>query len=202
MKERERAAGTRAEDVLRRDGDLAIRRMRADAHDVDLIVRWRAEPHVHEFWDPDDAPPDTEQVEREYLPNTEPGAPTTGCIAELDGRPIGYIQFYRWVDFADEAEEVGFEVSKDAWGIDVYVGEPALVDRGVGSRVVRVTCEYLEEELGAGEVGLLTEVVNTRAQRAYEKAGFVKDGKVRDFDTRGGERVWSWVMRRRREGST
>jgi aminoglycoside 6'-N-acetyltransferase len=201
MADRAREGPARIREVLRRDGrdgDLLIRRMRPDAHDVDLIVRWRAEPHVHEFWDPDDPPPDREQIEREDLPSTVPGAPAIGCIAELGGRPVGYVQFYRWGDFADEAEEVGFEVSEDAWGIDVFVGEPDLVDRGVGSRIVRLTCEHLEEVHGAEEIVLLTEVINKRAQRAYEKAGFVKDGRVRDLDTRGGERVWSWVMRRRR----
>jgi aminoglycoside 6'-N-acetyltransferase len=186
-------------EVLQREGDLLIRRMRPDPHDLELIVRWRAEPHVHEFWDPDEPPPDRDQVEREYVPSTVPGAPATGCIAELDGRPVGYIQFYRWAEDADEAAEIGLEVSDDAWGIDVYVGEPDLVDRGVGSRIVRLTCEHLEEARGAEEIVLLTEVINTRAQRAYEKAGFVKDGQVRDLDTRGGERVLSWVMRRRRE---
>lgn len=192
---------TTSDEVLVRDGDLVIRRMRADAEDVARIVDWRARPHVHEFWDPDDPPPDTAQVEREYLPSTAPDSPTLGCIVELAGRPIGYIQLYPWTVDAEAARELGISVGPDSWGLDVFVGEQDLVDRGFGTRVVRVACEYLEQERGAEEVVLLTEAINTRAQRAYEKAGFVKDHQVRDHDTRGGERVLSWVMRRPRGGA-
>ena len=193
---------TTSDETLVRDGDLTIRRMRADTDDVALIVDWRARPHVHEFWDPDDPAPDAAGVEQHYLPRTASDSPAVACIVELAGRPIGYIQFYPWRDYAEEAAEVGFTVGSDAWGIDVFVGEEDLVDRGLGSRIVRVACEYLEAERGAEEVVLLTEVINTRAQRAYEKAGFVKDHQVRDHDTRRGERVLSWVMRRKRGGAS
>lgn len=192
---------TTSDEVLARDGDLVIRRMRADADDVTRIVDWRARPHVHEFWDPDDPPPDTAQVEREYLPSTRPDSPTIGCIVELGDRPIGYIQLYPWTVDAAEAEELGISVGPDSWGLDVFVGEEDLVDRGVGTRIVRLACEHMERERGASEVVLLTEVLNARAVRAYEKAGFVKDHQVRDYDTRGGERVLSWVMRRPRGGA-
>jgi aminoglycoside 6'-N-acetyltransferase len=188
-------------EVLACDGDLVIRRMHADAEDVARIVNWRARPHVHEFWDPDDPPPDTAQVEREYLPSTAPGSPTIGCIVELGDRPIGYIQLYPWTVDAAEAEELGIVVGPGSWGLDVFVGEEDLVDRGLGTRIVRVACGYMEEQRGASEVVLLTEVLNARAVRAYEKAGFVKDHQVRDHDTRGGERVLSWVMRRPRGGA-
>src|SRR5512141_1541843 len=43
---------------LATDGDLAIRRLRDDDADYALLVRWRATPHVREWWDPDDPLPD------------------------------------------------------------------------------------------------------------------------------------------------
>ena len=86
----------------------------------------------------------------------------------------------------------------DTFGIDIHVGEPDLVNQGIGSRVVDVICSYLENELGASWIALTTEVTNHRAQRAYEKAGFRKVRQVLDTDTRGGERVMCWLMERRR----
>jgi RimJ/RimL family protein N-acetyltransferase len=47
---------------------------------------------------------------------------------------------------------------------------------------------------GAAAVALATELDNVRAIRAYEKAGFVKQGQVLDTDTKNGERPWCWWM--------
>jgi len=38
------------------DGDLTLRAMRDD-DDYESIVRWRSQPHVHEWWEPDHPAP-------------------------------------------------------------------------------------------------------------------------------------------------
>ncbi len=78
---------------------------------------------------------------------------------------------------------------EDAFGLDIFIGEPELVGVGLGSRAVDLVCRHLFEERGASAVMLATEVINHRAQRAYEKAGFRKVAQVLDTDMRGGERV-------------
>jgi aminoglycoside 6'-N-acetyltransferase len=182
-------------DEICRDGELAIRRMRDDDADFDLIAAWRARPHVHEWWDPDDPPPTVEEVAEHYGPRAGDAA-TTACIIELAGRPIGYVQFYRWAAYPEESEAIDVVYRDDTFGVDIFIGEPDLVGIGIGSRAVDALCRYLFEEMGASDVMLTTEVTNLRAQRAYEKAGFVKERRVLDLDTRGGERVESWLMRR------
>jgi aminoglycoside 6'-N-acetyltransferase len=185
--------------VLCRDGDLAIRRLRNEPGDLALLVRWRAQPHVHEWWDPDFPAPTFDEVAAEYGSETDPERPTTPCLIELDGRPIGYVQFYRWADEdADDATEMGIEIDDGTWGLDVLIGEPELIGRGLGSRAVDLLCRYLEGERGATSVALATEVGNDRARRAYEKSGFHAVKQVLDLDTRGGERLSSWLMVRRR----
>jgi len=88
---------------------------------------------------------------------------------------------------------------KESWGLDLFVGEPDCIGRGLGSQVVDLLCRHLFDEKNAGAVALWAAQDNHRALRAYEKAGFHRDGEVLDTDTRGGERVRSWVMVRRRE---
>ena len=185
-------------DVVAVDGDLGLRRLRDHPDDFALIMRWRAMPHVHEWWDPDDPAPDMDEVLRHYRPTTDPQYPTSGCVIELDGRPVGYLQFYRWADWIhDSSTHVGAEIplEDDPWGLDIYIGEPDLVGRGLGSRAVALACRHLSEGRGVRTVMLTTEVGNLRAQAAYERAGFGKVRRVLDSDTRGGERVWSWLMR-------
>jgi aminoglycoside 6'-N-acetyltransferase len=183
--------------IIATDGDLIVRRLLDERPDYALISRWRAEPHVHEWWDPDDPPPSTEEAEAQYGPSARGEEPTTPCIIELAGKPIGYLQFYRWLPWSDAAEELDIRADADTFGIDLYIGEPDLVGVGIGTRVVDLICRHLETALGASWVALTTEITNERAQRAYEEAGFSKVRRVLDTDTRDGERVRCWLMERR-----
>lgn len=177
-------------------GDLVIRRLRNEPSDLSLLTRWRSQPHVREWWDPDEAPPTLEQIAPKYGERTHPSSPTTACIIEHQGRPIGYLQFYRWDSFREEVEQMDLRVEPDAYGLDVFIGEPEMVGRGIGPRAIDLTCRYLFEQREATSVALTTEVANTRAQRAYEKAGFAKVREVLELDTRDGERARCWLMTR------
>ena len=182
--------------VVAVDGDFVIRRMRDEDHDYALMVKWRNEPHVLRWWDYDMPRLTMELAKEEYQPDTIPGAPSTACIIELGGAPIGFIQFYLWSSYAEHAEKVGIPFGDRTYSLDVFIGEPDKVGKGVGTRVVDLLCGYLLGELGGSGVTLTTDVENHQAQRCYEKAGFNKIKQVLDSDTYKGERTLSWVMTR------
>ena len=183
-------------DELIREGDLAIRRMRDDPADYALMVRWRNEPHVAEWWNTDDDPTPTtlERVTQKYGPRTEDASWVMSCIITVDDRPIGYMQFYPWSAEADEAREMGIPDLDGSFGLDILIGEPDMIGRGVGSRTVALVAGYLFEKRGATSVALLTPVGNGRAHRAYEKAGFRKEKQTLDTDVVNGRRRMSWLM--------
>ncbi|MEP6759100.1 MAG: GNAT family N-acetyltransferase [Actinomycetota bacterium] len=183
--------------VIATDGDLVIREMRDDPADYLLLVRWRAEPHVHEWWDPDDPAPTIQEVLAEYGPRVRGDEKTTACIIEVDGRPAGYAQFYRWHPWEEAETELDIRADPDTFGLDIHIGEPDMIDRGLGSWAVDLVCRHLEDDLGASWVALTTEITNHRAQHAYEKVGFVKVRQVLDTDTRDGQRTVCWLMERR-----
>jgi aminoglycoside 6'-N-acetyltransferase len=66
-------------------------------------------------------------------------------------------------------------------GIDQFIGEAGMVDRGHGSALIRA---FTDDLLGAGAPRIVTDPdpENARAIRAYEKAGFVKDKLVDTSD--------------------
>jgi aminoglycoside 6'-N-acetyltransferase len=179
------------------EGDLSIRAMRDEPAEYELISRWRSAPHVHEWWDPDEPPLTPEGAAAQYGARARGEEPTTACIVELDGLPIGYLQFYRWLAWPGANDELDIEADPDTYGIDLFIGDQALIGRGIGTRLVQLVCRHLESERDASWIALTTEVDNVRAQRAYEKAGFRKVRRVLDTDTRDGERVWCWLMERR-----
>jgi aminoglycoside 6'-N-acetyltransferase len=179
------------------DGDLVIRVMRDEPEDYRFLVRWRAEPHVHEWWDPDDPAPTFDEVVEQYGPWVRGEEPTIACIIEVDERPVGYLQFYRWLPWSEAEEALDIRADPDTFGLDIHIGEPDLIDQGFGSLAVDLVCRHLEADLGASWIALTTEVTNHRAQRAYEKVGFVKVRQVLDTDTRDGVRTVCWLMERR-----
>jgi aminoglycoside 6'-N-acetyltransferase len=180
--------------VVTAEGDLVIRRMADLDDDYALMVRWRNEPHVGHWWDPDLPPLTMQRARDEYAPDTRENSDTTACIVELGGAPVGFMQFYRWASYADEAKEVGIPFDDRSWGIDVFIGESEQTGRGLGTRMMTLLCEYLEAERGASSIALTTELDNEVAIRCYEKSGFRKAGQVFDLDTRDGERTRDWLM--------
>lgn len=185
--------------ILVEEDKLVIRRMRDSQDDYEFMVRWRNSSHVRHWWDPDDPPLSVAAATDEYQPDTAPTAPTTLCIVELRGAPVGFMQFYRWSSYAAEADEVGIPFDDLAWGVDVFIGERDALGHGLGTRMMELLCGYLETERGASSVVLTTELDNFAAIRCYQKAGFVQGARVLDTDTRDGERVWCWVMTRMKE---
>lgn len=181
-------------DIVAADGDITIRRMRPDHDDLSLIAHWRNEPHVLRWWDPDLPPATVASIAEEYEDDMAPGGTSTPCIIEWRGKPIGFIQFYRWRSYAEEAKVVGIPYDDDTFGLDIFIGEPALVHRGLGTRAIRLLCDHLERTEAATSFCLTTDVMNKAAQRCYEKAGFRKVRTVLDTDTFEGERITSWLM--------
>ncbi len=197
--ERSGGAPSAAPDTVVADDDVAIRRMRDDDDDYRLMVGWRNRPHVRKWWDPDEPPLDLEAAQEEYRPDTLPGAPSTACFIARNGGPVGFIQFYRWSSYADEAREVGIPFDEDTWGVDIFIGEESETGRGIGPKAMDLLCRHLHAAHGASAVALTVDVDNEVAIRSYRKAGFEQIKQVLDTDTRGGERVRSWLMVRRLE---
>lgn len=135
--------------------------------DLPTIRGWLAQPHVAEWWDD----PDEEIAGiREAMDSVE----TEPLIVELKGKPIAYLQTY------DPHLEDGHPYQDQPFGtlgIDVSIGDPALVGIGHGSAIIRQFVAQLFDE-GCPRVIIDPDPANGRAIRAYEKAGF------KAFDTR------------------
>ena len=191
------------QDVIASDGELVIRRARDHADDHARIVAWRNSPHVREWWDPDERPLTPEAAQEEFAENLHEEHPTIACIIELAGEPVGFIQFYPWDAEATYLAEIGLTVPQGSWGLDIFIGDPGLAGRGIGSRAVRMLSDHLFAAESATAVALITEATNARAHAAYRRAGMHVSGEpFLDTDTRDGQRVESILMIRDRPGGT
>jgi aminoglycoside 6'-N-acetyltransferase len=143
-------------------------------NDLPLLQRWLSEPHVSEWWgEPED-----------YGPSIA-GTEATRCyIAHLNGEPIGMIQTYRWADWPKEAAAVG--ARSDEAGLDYLIGDPALIGRGLGPKMIRAFIETVDQPVRTNVA-----VANRRSWRCLEKLGFVRDPEPRMVE---GERGPQYVL--------
>ena len=136
------------------------------ATDLPLIRRWLSEPHVREWWgDPD------EQFALVRGDLDEPAMDQFIVLA--DGNTFGYLQCYSL-----SAWNVGFGPQPEgSRGIDLFIGESNMIDRGHGSAFIR---QFVDARLGQGVPRMVTDPdpLNRRAIHAYEKAGFARDRVV------------------------
>ena len=139
--------------------------------DLPLLRRWLETSEVRRWWgDPDEQ----ERLLREDL--DEPLMEM--LIVSLDGRPFAYAQHCP-VDGWPQAHLE--RLPPEARAIDAFIGEPDLLDHGHGSAFLRELAEQLVAA-GAPAVVIDPDVENTRARRAYARAGFAGDEVVESDD--------------------
>jgi len=130
--------------------------------DLPLLRRWLAIPHVAEWWgDPD------EQFGLVSGDLDEPAMDQ--YIVETGGAPFGYLQCYRLTDWNTDfgAQPEGTR------GVDQLIGPPDMIERSHGSGFMH---QFARELLANRTPRVVTDPdpKNTRAIRAYEKAGFAR----------------------------
>ena len=84
-----------------------------------------------------------------------------------DGRPIGTAGFH----------QVNYEDGHASFGISI--GEKGEWSKGYGTDALRAICDFGFGQLRLERIELDVYDQNLRAQRSYEKAGFVKEGVLR-----------------------
>jgi aminoglycoside 6'-N-acetyltransferase len=135
-----------------------------------MVRRWLETPEVARWWgDP---------AEQYTLVSGDLGHPDMDqFIVALDDHAFGYIQCY-----ALDAWDHGFGPQPAGTrGIDQFIGEPEMIGRGHGSAFIR---QFVDGLLTSGKPRIVTDPdpENSRAVRAYVKAGFVSDRVVETPD--------------------
>jgi RimJ/RimL family protein N-acetyltransferase len=167
---------------------LAFRRLGVD--DLQQVFLWLLRPHVAKWYAP--APSSFAEVVAKYGPRTLQGNAVEAFMVTLDGADVGYIQTYPIDTFPDYAAALGCE--KGAAGVDLFIGEEALLNRGIGAWIVR---RFVDEVVFAknGSATCLAGPTegNLASIRAFEKAGFTRWKTVQIEDSEP-----ECVMRRER----
>ena len=118
-----------------------------------MLFNWLQQPHVKEWWDDGD-----DTIEKVRLHYSQEAEIVTRYILLKDNQPIGYFQSYKEPD--------------NVIGIDQFIGEVSLINKGLGTKAVRNFINLVEEANRPEAIIVDPEPENHRAIRCYEKAGF------------------------------
>jgi aminoglycoside 6'-N-acetyltransferase len=125
-----RAAGHQIERVATiPDVRLDFRPMTYD--DLPMVVDWQQAPHARRWFHGDRS--DLAAARARYGPRIEGNAPTRMWVVQIDARAAGYVQDYRVRDHDEYAVKTQ---DPDAVAFDYVIGDPTLVNRGIGTRMI------------------------------------------------------------------
>jgi RimJ/RimL family protein N-acetyltransferase len=129
---------------------------------IELLAAWLEEPHVVPWY----AHPDENL---EWAQQPPPGG--DHAIIALDARAVGYLRWQR-VDRAT-LDSLGLtDIPENSVDADILVGGAGGFGRGIGPRALNLLARQLLDDPSIPLIGLTSELANTHAHRAFEKAGF------------------------------
>ncbi len=150
-------------DTTEVSAGLTLRR--AGPEDLALLRHWDAQPHIVASGAGDwgwETELFVDARWREQL------------IAELDGRPIGFVQV---LDPAADPERYWGEVAPGLRAIDIWLGEATDLDRGLGSAIMRLAIARCFADPGVKAIVIDPIAANVRAHRFYRRLGFRPVGR-------------------------
>lgn len=136
--------------------------------DTDLIIAWRNREDVRRNFIYRE--PFTRQGHENWV-NTmiRPGRAVQMIIVDsADDTPLGSV-YIRDIDRGHLKAEYG-----------IFIGVPQARGRGIGTAAARLMLRYCFEEEGLHRIYLRVLAGNRQAIRSYEKAGFVREGCLRE----------------------
>lgn len=139
--------------------------------DFACIVAWQSMPHVKRWWN--DEVRSVRDIEQHYGAALDGSERMRLWVVAVNGRPCGFLQDYR---IGDHPEFALLTAKPDAIGVDYLIGDPNLVGRGAGTRIL---WQFLTEHVAPGHPGADTFFAapdhrNIASLRMLAKVGFTQ----------------------------
>jgi len=138
--------------------------------DIPMLHGWLNRPHIVEWWGGEERRPTLAEARALYLPRVMAEERVTPYIAMLGEEPIGYAQSY--VALGSGGGWWGEETDPGVRGIDQSLADPALLGKGLGTKLVTALVELLFSDPEVTRIQTDPAPDNRRAIRCYEKVGF------------------------------
>lgn len=152
--------------------------------DAEVMARWDEDAEYLRLLDTDFASPRTVEQYREEsrAPSRRPNSLLFRIRTVAEDQLIGFVALH------------GIEWNNRSCMMAIGIGEPEYRGRGYGGDAIRLILGYAFRELNLERVGLDVISYNAAAIGAYERAGFVEEGRMRAAVLRDGQRYDRVIM--------
>ena len=165
--------------------------MQSFAHPIILRPATPADQALLEYWDTQkhvmDADPNDDWNWGEEL--QESPSWREQLIAELDGRPIGFLQI---IDPAEEESHYWGDVAPNLRAIDIWIGEEKDLGKGYGTTMMQLAFKRCFQNPLVTAILIDPLDTNIRAHRFYERLGFQFEREA----VLGGDRCFVYRLER------
>ena len=163
-------------------------RLRAsEREDIPLFLKWVNDPEVCEYLEHFTV---LNRIHEEAWFENVSSGPRTELPLVIE---VSQPNSDEWVPIGDLSFMNIHSVHRSA-EIGIMIGEKEYWNKGYGTETMRVMCRYGFEELNLNRVWLRVYDTNPRARKAYEKAGFVYEGTLRQAEYKHGRYIDVHVM--------
>lgn len=170
-------------DILVSENNIALRCVNNEERDMHLLLKWLSEPELLQWVYGEDAPWDIDKVIDKFAKKTMPESTLTACFIMQNDKEIGYIQYYPIAkdSYKFNSNDI-YEKVRNGCGIDIFIGEPSLWGRGIGSHALDLMEKYLKNTAAAHLLCSDPASDNERALRFWKKAGFSPIDIIENYD--------------------
>lgn len=149
-----------------------VRPAEPEGADLDLVVRWMAQPHVADFWR---QAWDADRWAR-GIAAQRAGSHSLPCLAFQGGTAVAYLELYR---VRRDRISALYPAAEHDLGVHVAIGEPGRTGHGLGRSLLRAVAEgLLAADPACRRVVAEPDVRNVASLRAFAAAGFRHCGEL------------------------
>lgn len=158
------------------------------------LYKWLNDPEIQVWYDGRDKKYTLDEIRTKY--GKKIGTNTVYPTMIKSGEVlIGYLHYYLIPKEGGWGNEY-FEINylPNMFAVDILIGEKEYLGKGIGSIIMNKLATYLLKTKKASRVYLDPRVVNERAVKSYEKAGFKKIKILKNHELFEGAKRDSWLM--------
>lgn len=150
--------------------------------DIKQMHQWFNKPHVQAFYSLRDW--SLQEVYDKLNPYITGDKPVIGLIILMNKMPIGYVQYYKVLDYPWPMQNLKQDIINSAAGMDIFIGEESMVGCGLGQLIINKFLQaYIWPKFNYCFVD--PNIKHQLAISCYQKLGFKKHNVIDTKDAMG-----------------
>lgn len=162
---------------------VSIRFMENTQHDMSMLLSWLSNPDVLQYVYAENAPWNIEKIRDEFSEKATGESSVVACMIMYQDREIGYIQYYPIEEDSYKFNDQSlYEQIKGGYGVDMFIGEPELWQKGIGSQALNILEDHFRKALNVHIICVDPATDNERGTVFWRSVGFEIIDIIENYD--------------------